>query len=203
MTAHSEVFRHIEQLVPSLGGWSVPEKVCEFAAIIVGLRPRVSVEIGTWEGRGAFGMALAHRFINHGKTYVVDPWSAAASIDGQGEADKNWWGRQEIHDGAYVRFTTMMETLQLGPWLDVQRATSEQAKIPEGIGLLVLDGNHGEQAVKDVDRWAPHIGAGGILYLDDLNWSGGAVTAAGNRAMELGFIPLYQRDQGMFYQRAR
>jgi predicted O-methyltransferase YrrM len=206
--SHSELFRTIEGWLKPLkeggiDGWTSPEKGCELASIIIGLRPRVSVEIGTWCGRGAFSMAAAHRFIGHGKTYVIDPWSGAASGEGQEGVNAEWWGEQSKHDYAYKTFTYGMETLQLTEWIDVQRATSDHAKIPEGIGLAVIDGNHGPQAVKDVERWAPHVITGGVLYLDDMNWTGGAVAEAGKRAMSMGFTPLFQRDQGIFYQKTR
>lgn len=200
---HSELFAHIEALVPSLGGWAVPEKCCEFAATIVSMRPAVTVELGTWMGRGAFSMALAHRFIGTGKVWVVDPWSAQASVEGQDGANKQWWSKQDYHEVAYQQFCDSMRQLQIEEWMHVQRKTSDEAEMPNAIGLLIIDGNHGPQAVKDVERWTPKVAMGGIVYLDDLNWSGGAVAAAGLRLLKLGFVPMYQRDQGMFYKRVR
>jgi len=199
----SALFQQIEQLVPSLGGWAIPEKCCEFVAIIVALRPTVTVELGTWMGRGAFSMALAHRFVGCGKVWVVDPWSAKASVDGQDGANAEWWGEQQRHELAYAQFCGTKLALQLDEWMVVQRKSSDDAEMPGAISLLVVDGNHGPQAVKDVDRWAPKVVVGGVVYLDDLNWTGGAVATAGSRLLEIGFVPLYERDQGMFYQRVR
>lgn len=201
--SHQSLFAQIEQLVPTLGGWAVPEKCCEFAAVIIALRPSITVELGTWMGRGAFSMALAHRFVGRGKVWVVDPWSAPASVDGQDGANAEWWGHQERHDLAHQQFHETQRTLQLADWMNVQRKTSDDAEIPASVGFLIIDGNHGPQAVKDVERWSPNVITGGVVYLDDLNWAGGAVAAAGQRLLEIGFVPLYERDQGMFYQRAR
>jgi predicted O-methyltransferase YrrM len=200
---HSGLLQQIERLVPTLGGWAIPEKCCEFAATIMSTRPKITVELGTWMGRGAFSMALAHRFVGSGKVWVVDPWSAGASVQGQVGADAEWWGKQESHEMAYQQFCTSMRELQLDEWIHLQRATSDEAEIPPAIGLLIVDGNHGPQALKDVERWAPAVTGGGIVYLDDLHWTGGAVEAAGARLVEMGFEARFERDQGIFYQRAR
>lgn len=199
----SDLLKTIEVSIPNLGGWATPEKCCEFAATVIALHPHVTVELGTWMGRGAFSLAMAHKFIGYGKVHVVDPWSALASVDGMTGADAQWWGDQAKHELAFDQFNKTKTMLQLDAWIEVQRTSSELASIPEGIGFLIIDGNHGPQAVNDVARWGHHVIVGGVVYLDDLNWSGGAVAQAGKDLMALGFVPLYKRDEGMFYQRTR
>lgn len=200
---HSELFKQIEDLVPTLGDWSTPQKCCEFAAIVIATRPLVTVELGTWMGACAFSLALAHRFIDTGKCYVVDPWSADASTKGQEGDNEKWWNDQEKHEIAQRTFIATRSQLRIGDWIDVQKTTSDAAKIPEQISLLLIDGNHGPQAIADVERWAPHVTRSGFVFLDDLGWAGGAVAEAGNRLMKMGFAPAWQRDAGMFYRRER
>ena len=200
---HSDLFKQIEDLVPTLGGWAIPQKCCEFAATILSTRPLVTVELGTWMGRGAFSMALAHRFVGKGKVWVVDPWNAKASVEGQDEANTAWWSNGAYHETAFQSFHATLKILQLEEWVHIQRKTSDEAEMPQASGLTVVDGNHGPQAIKDVERWAPKVATGGFMYLDDLNWTGGAVAAAGKRLMELHFTPLHQVDQGIFYQRTK
>lgn len=200
---YSALFAQIEALVPTLGGWATPEKCCDFASIILSTHPIVSTELGTWMGRGAISMALAHRFVGKGKVWVVDPWSAQASAVDMEGANAEWWGEQAKHEVAYRAFCDSVRTLQLEEWMHIQRKTSDEADRPEAVNFCVIDGNHGPQAVKDVERWAPKVVAGGTVYLDDLGWTGGAVAAAGQRLLEMGFVPLFEQDQGVFYQRAR
>jgi hypothetical protein len=200
----SELFRQIEELVPTLGGWSSVEKVCEFAAYIVAHRPVVTGELGTWMGRGAAGMALAHRFVGVGKVYVVDPWSASASAQGQEGPNAEWWNDQAKHDLAYQNFKDTIRVLGLEDWVVVQRATSDEATLPPlASGLTVIDSNHGPQAIKDVEKWAPHVALSGLVYLDDIAWGEGHVEAAAKRLIQLGFAPLYQQDTGMFFQKLK
>ncbi len=165
----SHLFAQIEELVPKLDGWCVPEKACDFAAIILALRPALSVEVGVWGGR------LRRRT--------------------RGPA------RQTRHDLVYQRFLANLETLKLEMWVDVRKMRSDQVVEPRGVGLLVIDGNHGEQAMADVQRFTPFVNIGGVVYLDDLNWEGGAVLRAADWMRKHGFRELFTRDQGAFFQR--
>ena len=198
----SELFLQIEQLItPQMDGWCIPEKACDFAAFILSLRPKVSVEIGVWGGRGTLSMALAHRFIDFGHVVAIDPWSASASIVGQTGKDLDYWSNQEMHDLVYGRFMKNLAILQLHNWVEVQRKRSDEATLPDVIDFAVLDGNHAEQAIADVDRVGKRVPVGGVVYLDDLKWTGGAVGRAAENLVKMGFRKLYGRDQGAFFQR--
>lgn len=199
----SELFWQIEELVPTLDGWCIPEKACDFAAIILSLRPLVSVEVGVWGGRGSLSMAMAHRFIGRGKVVAIDPWSAPASIIGQGSADAAWWGDQQKHDIVYGRFIANIESLRLQTCIEVRKERSDSVDVPTGIGLCVLDGNHSDQAIADVQRFAPNVVVGGIVYLDDLNWSTGSVGRAADKLLKMGFVRIFDRDEGAFFQRVK
>jgi hypothetical protein len=65
------------------------------------------------------------------------------------------------------------------------------------------DANHGPQVVDDIERWTPSIRVGGVLVFDDLDWAGGHVVRARDRALELGFVELYPLGTGCVMQRVR
>ncbi len=197
----SELFREIEQMIPLVDGWCIPQKACDFAAIILALRPAVTIECGVWGGRGTLAMAMAHRYIRGGRVIAVDPWSAGDSVVGQVDQNAAWWSDQAKHDLVYARFLAHITTFGVGPFIDVRKERSDTFKLPEAAALVVIDGNHSDQAVKDVERLAPIIPVGGMLYLDDLNWSGGGVQRAAELAVSLGFVERFQRDEGAFFQR--
>jgi hypothetical protein len=200
---HSELFSQIETMIPKMGGWATPLKCCEFASIILGTRPNITVELGTWCGRGAFSMALAHRFVGSGRVIAVDPWSAPAAAEGQDGENEKWWNDQSKHDYAHAEFMRGKMELGIEQYVHVYRETSAKAPLPDQCGLLIIDGNHGPQAIKDVERWAPIVTRSGYVYLDDMNWSGGAVAEAGKLLLKMGFSPMWARDEGMFYRRER
>jgi hypothetical protein len=206
MSQH-ELLHRLHQFIPTLGGWCTPERAQDLAMMVLTLRPEQTVVLGVWAGRDTFALALAHQHVGKGKVLAVDPWAAAASVEGQGEADAAWWSNQQMHDAVYREFMSKRSMLGLEGRIDVVRARSDQASVPPEIGFLGVDGNHGPEAVKDVERWAPSVVVGGIVYMDDLNWSGGAVMEGVQRLLAMGFKELYRPsgplETGAFFQRIK
>lgn len=188
-------------MVPTLGGWTSVAKAQTFAALILSYRPSVSVELGCWYGRGALSLALAHKEIGRGMCYAVDAWSPVASSEGQtNELDRSHWANSD-HEIAYTTMLEHVSKLAVQNTIKVIRAKTSEAPVPEGIGFLIIDANHGEEASHDVKRWAPKVLAGGFCYMDDLDWSGGAVRRAEAQLKSMGFRELYPIETGALYQR--
>lgn len=175
-----------------LTGWTSKQKAEVLVSAIIALRPQFSLEIGVWGGKGCIPMAIAHKRIGVGKVIGVDPWMASSSVEGQvNEEDRKWWSDQKNHDLVYNMFMSSRKAFGLDDYLQVVRSSSDDFTPPE-LGLLVIDGNHGEQAITDTQRYAPHVNNGGLVVMDDLNWSGGAVSRAVNELLKMGFIELYR-----------
>jgi hypothetical protein len=199
----STLFKQIESLIPTLDGWCTPDRACELAAQVIALKPSQTVCIGVWGGRDTFALALAHKFVGIGKVLAIDPWKAVHSVKDQVGEDAEWWSSQESHDLIYGRFIKRLGELEIQDYVDVQRLTSDEITPPNNISILVIDGNHGNQSVKDVKRFAANVVVGGICYMDDVSWTGGAVKKAISRLSKLGFIELFKRDTGIFFQRLK
>lgn len=201
------LLKRIDDFIPTLGGWCTPERAQHMAMLVLTLQPETTVVLGVWAGRDTFAPALAHQFLGKGSVLAVDPWSAPASIEGQGEADTNWWKNQQMHDKVYAEFMQKREMLGLAAYVDVCRVRSDQAEVPKEIGLMICDGNHGPQAIADVQRWAPSVIVGGVVYMDDVGWSGGAVMEACRILVAMGFRELYRlpgdKETGKFFQRVK
>ncbi len=74
------------------------------------------------------------------------------------------------------------------------------------IDLLHIDGQHTEQAVKDVDRFARNVRRGGICCMDDIEWANDGdqqVKAAVERLKELGFVEKYPVGTGAMFVRTK
>lgn len=197
------LFEEIERVFPHITGWCSLQRAEELAAMILALRPHHSVCVGVWGGKETIPMAMAHRSIGIGKVLAIDPWAAAASVQGQDDANLAWWNDQKKHDDVYEMFMSKVRECGLQDWIEVHRKCSDDVVAPQSVGVAVIDGNHGPQAVEDVRRFAPSIPVGGFLYLDDLKWSGGHVEKAETMALMIGFRRLHSRDTGAFYQRIR
>lgn len=195
------VTAEIRRIVPTLEGWCSPIRAARYATLIFERKLGVSVCLGVWGGRDVIAMALAHRALGQGKCVAVDAWSATASAAGQTGADHAYWNDQAKHDLVYQGFLERVRVLGLGAWVEVHRASSSDVAVPKDIGMLIVDGNHGPQSVKDVDRWAPSVAQNGVVFLDDLDWKGGSVRAAERRLLALGFKNAGPSDNGAFYER--
>ena len=159
------------------------------------------MEIGVYAGKGIVSMGMAHRFINCGKVIGIDPWAENESAKGQlNPEDAKWWKGID-HESIYQLCQHEISTYQLHPWIELARTTSDAYPAPKGLGVLRIDGNHGEQAFKDTQRFSPAVMPGGILFLDDLNWTGGAVQRASDWLHHAGWKELYPLDDGLVFQR--
>ena len=196
----------VEESLSPGAGWCSPEKASILAAIIVALRPSVVVELGVWMGGSAIPMALALKAIGFGQLVAIDAWSAEMSIAGQEKTHREWWGAMgdSGHLSAFEVFISRLRKHDIPPErCSVQRQRTNEATVPPLIDLLHHDANHGPQVVAEIERWTPAIRVGGMLVLDDLDWAGGHVLRARDRALELGFVELYPLGTGCVMQRVR
>ena len=204
LSSHPELRREIEEAAPEGGGWCSPDKAVQLAALVLELRPKLIVELGVWMGGSAIPVGIALRHLGVGQLLAVDAWSTDASVAGQDGDNEAWW-RSVGPDGHEAARKTFMARLQkhriAAEHCTVQHQTSDQATVPSRIDILHHDGNHGPQVVADIERWASAVRAGGILILNDLDWAGGHVRRARDRALELGFVEQYPMGTGVVMRR--
>jgi len=201
--------RHVTELESAMladgVGWCSVEKATTLAAIIMALRPKTVVELGVWMGGSAIPMAIALRQLGVGQLVAVDAWAAEVSVAGQEPVHAKWWGETigtSGHVEAYEAFIKRLKEHDItADRCRVLRQRTDEADVPPSIDVLHHDANHGPQAVIDIERWTPAIRVGGVLVIDDLDWTGGHVARARDRATELGFVELYALGTGCVMQR--
>lgn len=198
----TSIFQQLDGLLLSLHGWSTFEKGVSLASYTLALNAETCLEVGTWGGKSAFPMLLALKHLGRGKLICVDPWKTEESAKGQTtELDKQWWGDVANHELVYQHFIYHLNKLGLQQFCEVRRMTSDQAEAPKSVCLLHVDGNHGPQALTDVQKFAPAVRQWGICVLDDLDWGGGYVRQAEKWLLENGFIMLHPLGTGAVYLR--
>jgi predicted O-methyltransferase YrrM len=194
-----DLMTEVELAVPEGGAWCSVEKASALVAIVLALRPKIVVELGIWTGGSAIPMAIALRHLGAGQLIAVDAWSAADSIQGQGEVDSKWWGETvgpDGHERAYQTFLGRLEKHRItAERCAVVRRRTDEAVVLSSIDVLHHDANHGPQAMCDIARWAPAVRVGGMLIIDDIDWVGDHVRRARAHAIELGFRELYTHHQ--------
>ena len=188
--------------IGTMDGWTSPEKAEAIFNLILKIKPKLCVEIGVFGGRSLIPVALALKQLGAGKIIGIDPWSAQASAAGQVEPQsEKWWGELD-HEKVYQNFLWHVKKQGVEQQVHVLRSTSEAAHPVKDVDFLSLDGNHGEDALKDAIKFAPFVKLGGYIMLDDLDWSGGYVRKAEEYIKSIGFtfIKLFDGQTGL-YQR--
>lgn len=163
----------INEYIPPLDGWTLPDRACEMAELVCQLKPKVIVEIGTFGGRSAIAMAFALRHVNKGgKIYCLDPWRLDYAKEGEWEENQNWYEKNvNLHD-VHRKCMEAIWSHNIDEWLVVIRAASQHcANLFPAIDLLLIDGNHSEIAsLRDAELYVPRIRRGGYCLADDIDW---------------------------------
>jgi predicted O-methyltransferase YrrM len=159
--------------LPKMPGWCTPEKGRRMAELARGAS--LCVELGVFGGRGLVSMALTLRDQGFGRADGIDPFSAAAAIEGTNDpANDAWWVGLDYEAIARVAQAAIC---QLGVFHCARliRTTSREVVeyyIDESIDVLHQDSNHSEEiSCEEVAMWSPKVRIGGFWVFDDTNWT--------------------------------
>lgn len=162
----------IKLYLPHMEGWTTPERGIEMAHEILKQRPITVVEIGVFGGRSLLAQALALRENGMGMIYGIDPWRNDDALEGESEANRDWWSKLDLHE---VHRKTMMAIWphNLDNHVCIIRAASQHvAHLFPFIDILTIDGNHSEIAsMRDVKLYVPSVRSGGLIWFDDSDWA--------------------------------
>lgn len=125
------------------------------------------VEIGSFKGKSAAWMAKALKLGNiDDRVVAIDPHINTGDLfDVPAYEEKN----------SYDEFLENLSRLDLSPFVEPVRATSEEASKDwdRKIRLLFIDGAHRyEDVMLDLKLWEPSVSTGGIICLHDTNAGG-------------------------------
>lgn len=168
------LFRMVSTFVPSIDGWTSVSKACTLTGLVLAMKPNVCCEIGVFGGRALISMALALQELGSGKAIGIDPYSAQASVEGEVGQNLTWWNNQEMHDEVLRKFLGYVANFKLDSVIHLIRKKSDDVDVPSDMDIFSLDGNHTEQCVRDVQRFAPKVRLGGVIVCDDIHWGQGA-----------------------------
>jgi len=196
----SNLNQRIEALIPTVGGWCSVQKAQELALAVLKIKAQVVIELGVFEGRSLLGMAMAMKEQGSGIVWAVDPWAKEPATEGYDKVNADWWGSVDF-EGVHQRFLGHLEKAGVKDFVRVIRRKSDDVIPPHEICMVHLDGQHTDQAIKDVERFAPNIRQGGYIWVDDINWSGGGVARAVEKLKTMGFVHRFDRDTGAMFER--
>jgi methyltransferase family protein len=201
--SRAEVRTIIDQAFERIPGWCPPEKGKRLAALAYG--SELCVELGVFGGRGLVAMALALKDQQFGRADGIDPFTAAAALEGTNDpVNDEWWGRLD-YDAVAKSAQTTLYRMDLVPYAHLIRLPSRDVAefYSDGsVDLLHQDSNHSEEvSCEEVTLWTPKIKVGGHWVFDDTDWT--STRKAQGMLAGLGFKEIEDRKSWKVYRRDR
>lgn len=169
-----DLFDRIEAMRAGAPGWCWPEKARKLAEAVLATRPAVCVEIGVFGGSSLVPMAAAVHHVGAGRVYGIDPWETDDALHGVREkANVDFWSAVDL-EGVYRTCRDLLARHHLDEVCELVRARAADVagRFADGsVGLLHIDGNHGEErSTQDAVLYLPKVADGGYIFFDDVNW---------------------------------
>jgi predicted O-methyltransferase YrrM len=170
--SREDVSNIIDRELEGLPGWCTPEKGRRMAELTRGAK--FCIELGVFGGRGLLAMALTLRDQGYGCVVGIDPYSAAASIEGTNDkANDEWWANLDYENVEQIALG-MIAKFGLSSYAAILRKKSRDAvDLYDGgsVDVLHQDSNHSEEiSSEEVMLWAPKMRSGGYWIFDDADW---------------------------------
>lgn len=164
----------LQDRVTPLPGWCYPEKAVRLADLIMHTGAMISVDLGVFGARSTLALAEGHRALGYGYVTGIDPWTAAAALEGTNDlVNEEWWSKLDLEAIYRAAMSTMCKHAVLPHWqmLRVHSRDGIGYFSDGSIGLLHQDSNHSpEVSQEELTLWIPKMATGAIWVMDDTNW---------------------------------
>ncbi len=158
-----------------LPGWCTPVKGRWLAEQVITHRLTRCVEIGVFGGRSLLSLALGVKHLDQGGFVLgLDPYDHPHQVEGVDLVDHITWSASVPFQSIYLRAVAEIQTRGLGGVCGILRTSATECAsiVADGLDLLHIDGCHSVLAsCRDVEVWLPKMRAGGLIVLDDCEWS--------------------------------
>lgn len=131
----------------------------------------VCVEIGVYGGKSFLPFGLALKELKKGIVYGIDPWLNEEALVGYDHpAHQEFWGNINL-EHMYNICLSGINNLNINDYVSILRTTSDDAEEIKNISVLHIDGQHTDQLIRDINKYATNVIDGGYCFLDDVGWS--------------------------------
>jgi tetratricopeptide (TPR) repeat protein len=158
----------------------------------------VCVEIGVFAGKSVLPIALELKRNSKGKIYAMDPWTNEEATRGYEDVHYEYWSQIDLNHKLGI-FESMIQEFELKDYISIIKEPSDTAPEIKNINLLHIDGQHTDQALRDVRKYASQIALNGYCVVDDVNW--GRVADVPNLLEKMGFIHVHTVDSTVIYKK--
>lgn len=182
--------RMISTTIPGMDGWCSTEKAYTLAGLVLHLKPKLCLEIGTYAGRSFLPILWALEQTQSGKAIGIDPYSAQVSSDQEFPGNAEWWAALD-HGLIERKFHAFLKSFGLEKYAHIIKKKSDDVTFPDNIDIAHIDGGHHEGGYNDIVRIGPKMRVGGVVVLDDIRWVGGSILRGITFLEETGFKEVF------------
>jgi tetratricopeptide (TPR) repeat protein len=158
----------------------------------------ICVEIGVYAGKSVLPVALELKRNAKGIIYAIDPWTNEEATRGYEDAHYEYWSQIDLNQKLEI-FESMIREFELKDYISIIKEPSDTAPEIKNINLLHIDGQHTDQALRDVRKYASQITLNGYCVVDDVDW--GRVADVPNLLEKMGFIHVHTVGTTVIYKK--
>jgi len=162
----------------------------------------ICVEIGIYAGKSAIVTANELKRHGKGKLYAIDPWDTIEATKGYNGEHFNFWNSINLSD-IYNIFINLVKEMKCEDYVEIIKKPSDEAPEIGNIDFLYIDGQHTDQAIRDVNKYAKNIKLNGYCMVDDINQNvwGEVSTKTPELLIAMGFIQVNTIDDAVVFKR--
>jgi len=158
----------------------------------------VCVEIGVYAGKSVLPIALELKRNAKGIIYAIDPWTNEEATKGYNGINYEYWNKIDLNQKLGI-FESMIHEFEIKDYISIIKEPSDTAPEIRNINLLHVDGQHTDQSLRDVRKYASQITLNGYCVIDDVDW--GRVADVPNLLEKMGFIHVHTVDSTVVYKK--
>jgi len=162
----------------------------------------ICVEVGVYGGKSVIPVVLELKRLQKGKLYAIDPWDNIEATKGYFGEHYNFWFNVDLNN-IYNLFLNLLNENNCSDYVEIIRKPSDEAPEIDNINFLYIDGQHTEQAIRDVHKYASKVLLNGYCVVDDINrdvW--GEVSTQTPSILEgMGFVAQKFIDDAIIFKR--
>ena len=187
----AQVNSMISTAIPTMDGWCTSEKALTLAGLVLQMKPKLCLEIGTYAGRSFLPILWALKENGGGKAIGIDPYDAKVSSEQEFPGNSEWWATLD-HGLIEKKFHAFLKAFGVAQYAEIIKKKSSDVDFPNEIDIAHIDGGHCEGGFLDIQRITPKMRIRGVVVLDDIQWVGGAVLRGIDHLLENGYVECYR-----------
>ena len=205
----THLYDKYDKLYPNGWGWCSLDKagcIIDYIDDLMIKKPNkklTCVEVGVFAGKSVMPVAMELKRHRRGRIIAIDPWTNDDATKDYNGINKDFWSNIDLNHVRHI-FLSYVSNLSLDGYVEVRQETSDDTEVIRDIDYLYIDGQHTNQAIKDINKFASEVSQDGYCIIDDVDWITESISDSEvipNIMTSLGFVWIHRVDDAFVYIR--